>query len=113
MNLRMPNWDWRDVILGFESMAPVVLDNGTVLTLTRSWGTPASYPNSAFWLIRGSAWNGTYAKVDPKVAAQLFLPVTMEDSLMYRDEDGHFHALFHTRDPTAVGVHAISRDSLH
>ena len=82
VNLSMPNWDWRDLNLGFESMAPVVLDNGTILTLTRSWGTPAPYPNSAFWLVRGSAWNGTYSKVDAAVAAQPFLPVTMEDSFI-------------------------------
>lgn len=115
VNLSMPDWDWRDLNLGLESMAPVVLDNGTVLTLTRSWGTPAPYPNSAFWLVRGSAWNGTYAKVDPAVAAQPFLPVTMEDSFMYRDEVGHFHALFHIWDPTEgkVGAHAFSRDGLY
>eukprot|EP01044_Picomonas_judraskeda_P027719 COSAG03_NODE_8925_length_759_cov_1.559091_1_plen_172_part_10 len=95
VNLSMPDWDWRDLNLGFESMAPVVFENGTVLTLTRSWGTPAPYPNFAFWLVRGSAWNGSYTKIDPAVAAQPFLPVTMEDSFMYRDEIGHFHALFH------------------
>jgi hypothetical protein len=77
VNSGMPNWDWRDLNLGFESMAPVVLGNGTILSLTRSWGTPAPYPNSAFWLVRGSAWSGTYAKVNPAVAAQPFLPVTM------------------------------------
>eukprot|EP00966_Prymnesium_polylepis_P166149 3840553-Prymnesium_polylepis.2 len=100
-----------NVNLGLESQAPIAFENGTILTLTRSWGTPAPYPNSAFWLVRADAWNGHYSKVAD--APQPFLPVTMEDSFMYRDELGHFHALFHIWDETEVGAHAFSRDGLH
>ena len=108
--LDMSGWDWTDVNLGLESHAPVVLDNGTVLTLTRSWGTPVPYPNSAFWLVAADKWDGHYAKVAG--APQPFLNVTMEDSFMWRDEAGHFHALFHklTDKHPSAGGHAYSRD---
>ena len=66
-----------------------------MLTLTRSWGTPPPYPNSALWLIRADSWDSAYYKV-PSVP-QPFLPVTMEDSFMWRDVHGHFHALFQAR----------------
>ena len=111
VNLSMPRWDWVNVNLGLESHAPVVFENGTVLTLTRSWGTPPPYPNSALWLIRANSWDGEYSKV-PSVP-QPFLPVTMEDSFMWRDVSGHFHALFHAWAPIDVGAHAFSRDGLH
>ena len=115
VDLRMPGWDWRDLNLGLESHAPVVLDNGTVLTATRSWGTPAPYPNSALWLIRAhGGWDGDYELVSRAWAAQPMLPVQMEDSFMYRGELGHFHALFHIwSDDGNVGAHAFSRDGLH
>jgi hypothetical protein len=111
VNLSLPQWDWVNVNLGLESHAPVVLENGTVLTLTRSWGTPPPYPNSALWLIRADSWDGGYHKV-PSVP-QPFLSVTMEDSFMWRDVSGHFHALFHAWAPVDVGAHAFSRDGLH
>ena len=107
----MTGWDWRNVNLGLESQAPIVFENGTVLTLTRSWGTPPPYPNSAFWLIRADAWDGHYAKAPH--APQPFLDVTMEDSYMWIDEREHFHALFHAWAEVEVGAHAFSRDGLH
>jgi len=109
--LNMSGWDWTNVNLGLESMAPVVLENGTLLTLTRSWGTPQPYPNSAFWLVKADSWDGRYYKVPD--APQPFLNVTMEDSFMFQDELGHFHAIFHAWAVTNVGAHAFSRDGLH
>ena len=94
-------WDWTDVNLGLESHAPISFPNGSILTLTRSWGTPAPYPNSAFWLISADAWDGKYEKVAG--VPQPFLNTTMEDSFMWRDEVGHFHALFHIWAEEEVG----------
>ena len=85
--LNLDGWDWTDVNLGLESHAPIAFVNGSILTLTRSWGTPAPYPNSAFWLVRADAWDGRYEKVAG--VPQPFLNTTMEDSFMWRDEVGY------------------------
>lgn len=103
-------WNWRDLTLGLESHAPVVLDNGTILTFTRSWGTPTPLPNSAIWLVRADSWNGTYALV-PDVPQPVF-GGQYEDTFMWRDGRGNFHGLFHSWKDPDVGAHAFSRDGL-
>jgi hypothetical protein len=103
-------WNWRDVTLGLESQAPVVLDNGTILTFTRSWGTPAPLPNSAIWLVRADSWNSTYALV-PGVSQPVF-GGQYEDTFMWIDGRGFFHGLFHSWKDPDVGAHAFSRDGL-
>ena len=106
-------WDWNNVNLGLESHGPLILDNGTLLTFTRSYDAPKPNPGSAIWLVRADAWNGTYTTVDAGPAFNL----NSEDTFMWQDPRGHYHALFHDLSGIAsqqgVGAHAFSRDGLN
>jgi hypothetical protein len=109
-NLSLPGWDWANLNLGMESHAPLLLENGTVLSFTRSWLPPKPLPSSPVWLVRAErGWNGAYEAVHPD--APVFAD-GMEDSYLWVDPRGHFHALFHAFDATYSGGHAYSRDGL-
>ena len=95
---------WGNQNLGLESVGPVVLDNGTVLTFTRAWHSPGGM--SSISLVRADRWNGTYEVVNGSMGW------TLEDSFMFRDKSGFFHALFHAFSRDAVGAHAFSRDGI-
>lgn len=100
---------WGNQNLGLESVGPVVLDNGTVLTFTRAWhpgNTGGHGPFSSISLLRADSWDSTYEVVNGSMGW------TFEDSFMFRDQSGHFHALFHAFSKD-VGGHAFSRDGLH
>eukprot|EP00466_Bigelowiella_natans_P011760 jgi/Bigna1/90097/estExt_fgenesh1_pg.C_620034 len=112
-NMSLAKWNWTEANLGFESHAPVVLENGNILTFTRSWGSPAPLPNSAIWLATADSWNGSYHLVDSKLAAQPALNNGMEDTFMFRDAAGYLHALFHSWNNPYVGAHAFSRDGFN
>ena len=72
-------WDWLNVNLGLESHAPVVLENGTVLTFTRSYDAPKPSPGSSIWLVRADQWNGTYSIV----GSQSLFKQDLEDTFMW------------------------------
>ena len=46
-----PEWPWRDVNLGLESHAPILLANGSVLTFTRSAYAPHPDPPCAIFTV--------------------------------------------------------------
>jgi hypothetical protein len=101
-------WDWLDVDLGLESHGPVVLENGTILTFTRSYDAPKPNPESAIWLVRADKWNGTYSIVGSRPVFK----EDLEDTFMWCDPRGNFHALFHAFDGANVGGHAYSRNGI-
>ena len=85
-------WDWLHLNSGLESHAPVFLPNGSLLTFTRSFHDPHPAPTSSVWLVGAEAWNGTYRSL----ARSPSFDVSTEDSHMWIDPRGNFHALFHT-----------------
>lgn len=94
-------WDWENLNLGLESHTPVVLANGSILTFTRATKAPAPAPVSSIWLVAADGWNGTYRSVAnllPGVekGGPVFPERSLEDSFMWQDPRGWFHALFHT-----------------
>ncbi len=103
-------WPWMQVDLGLESHGPVFFPNGSLLTFTRSYAAKGVQPSSSVWLVAADAWNGTYRSL-----GQAFRENT-EDTFMWRDPRGWFHALFHDMEPTVSrhgGGHAFSVDGLH
>ena len=103
------SWDWKELNSGLESHAPVFLPNGSLLTFTRSIHDTSPAPTSSVWLVGADVWNGTYRSLTQKPS----FDVSTEDSHMWIDPRGHFHALFHTW-PSAEfvsrGGHAFSAD---
>lgn len=110
-NVSLGDWDWTRLNLGLESHAPVIFPNGSLLTFTRSWVPPAPLPNSPVWLVRADHWNSTYALVPESWGPAPVFDFGMEDSFMWQDPQGNFHALFHAWDD--IGGHAYSEDGFH
>jgi hypothetical protein len=89
-----------------ESHAPIILSNGSLLTFTRSAYAPHEPACSIFTVASEEGWNGTYRVLDAKPT----FPFSLEDTFMWQDPKGHFHALFHSFIKGAVGGHAFSLD---
>ena len=112
-------WDWARLNLGLESHSPIVHANGSILTLTRAYHAPSPAPLSSIWLVTADRWNGTYrsaADILPGMekGGPVFPQQSLEDSFMWVDPRGFYHALFHTwPGAPAVGGHAYSRDGLN
>ena len=102
-----------------DNPAPLVLANGSVWVMYRSWN-PAGGPNctTPIGLARstGASWNSTYEHSRQALpygllndTSQRYVP--LEDPYLYQDAVGHFHALFHSMGGCSdVGCHAFSRD---
>jgi hypothetical protein len=102
-----PEWPWKDVNLGLESHAPILLANRSLLTFTRGAFAPHPIPTCAIWtVVSEGGWNGTYSVVGNTTT----FPMSLEDTYMFQDPRGNFHALFHSFVKGAVGGHAFSRD---
>lgn len=83
---------------------------GSLLTFTRAAADPKPLPYCAIFTVRSEGgWNGTYEVADAKNAT---FPIGLEDSFMWQDPRGHFHALFHSFIHGAEGGHAFS-DAAH
>lgn len=101
-NLSLSNWNWKVMNIGLESHGPVVHSDGSILTFIRSWDPPRPLPESPIFLVRANRWDGEY------VGGKQPFPNSIEDSHMFRDAEGNYHALFHDFD--AIGRHAYSAD---
>ena len=109
-NLTLQPWDWQRLNLGLESHAPIVFPNGTVLTFTRAWGSSEPSSQSPIFLVKADHWQGPYSLFRKDWAPAPVFPFGVEDSFMWRDARGNFHALFHAWDK--IGGHAYSKDGL-
>jgi len=109
-NLTLAPWDWARLNLGLESHAPIVFSNGTVMTFTRAWGSSEKSSMSPLWLVQAPHWQGPWSLVREDWAPAPVFPFGVEDSFMWRDPRGNFHALFHAWDD--IGGHAFSKDGL-
>lgn len=98
-------WDWAHLNLGLESHAPVILNDGSVRTFTRAIRAPLPAPLSSIWLVGADRWDGTYHALSSSAPAFM---QSAEDSFMWQDPRGNFHALFHNYKPAPVGGHGQS-----
>eukprot|EP01052_Picozoa_sp_SAG31_P019176 SAG31_NODE_1388_length_8538_cov_3.310843_4_plen_733_part_00 len=104
-------WDWLHLDSGLESHAPAFRPNGSLLTFTRSFHDRGE-PTSSVWLVGANAWNGTYYALKHSPTFN----VSTEDSHMWIDPRGDYHALFHTwpsQETISRGGHAFSVDGLN
>ena len=72
-------WDWERLNLGLESHAPVILNNGSILTFTRAIKAPQPAPLSSIWLVGADSWNGTYRSLSGSAST---FTRSAEDSFM-------------------------------
>ena len=99
------------------NFAPLILPNGSMLAIWRSWDDNGSRCH----LARAADWKNvsTYVQDHAEVISTDLGAMGTEDPFLYTDADGHFHAVFHhmngegTQDQwwlDTCGGHAFSRD---
>jgi hypothetical protein len=104
------------------NLAPVILPNGSLVGIWRTWGTRPECPNikggSCPHLVTATHWKNasTYVFHNSSLFPQLGTRGS-EDPALYLDARGYFHAIFHNMDPCpdypcpeVAGGHAFSTD---
>ena len=106
------------------NLAPVILANGSLVGIWRTWGTSPACPRvrggSCPHLVTAAHWKNASSYVFHQEA--LFPELATrgsEDPALYLDARGRFHALFHNMDPCpdypcpeVAGGHAFSADGV-
>ena len=120
-----PNGNWSapaqlfpDYQGGDTNFAPLILANGSIISMWRHWG--GGNGGSRQFLATASDWKdmSTYVQHETELFPDLGAAGT-EDQFMYVDDDGYYHAVFHHMYGSgtktqwwldATGGHAFSRD---
>lgn len=102
----VPGQDWPK---STDNPSAYFFPNGSVMIMFRSWYMlNATTPQSWIGIATAPSWQGPY-----NVPSAPIFEVNQEDPFIWRNNNGYFHALYHTQVAGPAGRHAYSADGIN